>query len=309
MKTKLRIATRESRLALRQAEIVKQQLQQHHPELTIELIGMTTQGDKELSQSLAKIGGKGLFIKELEQALLTNRADLAVHSMKDMPPDLTPGLTIAAICEREPAWDVFISKRYQHLQTLPAGAVIGTSSLRRQCQLYALLPNIQIKLLRGNLDTRLRKLDAGEYDAIILAAAGLLRLNLKDRIRQMLMPPEFIPAVGQGAIGIQTRIDDRQVNQLIKPLNHFATAVCVSAERALTQRLQGSCQTPIAGYAHIQANMLNLTGLVGQPDGSIIYKSTRQADINDPPQLGIAVADDLLVQGAQAILDSLRGDV
>jgi hydroxymethylbilane synthase len=303
----LRIATRESQLALWQANFVKSELQARHPGLAVELIGMTSRGDQILDTPLAKVGGKGLFVKELEAALLAQEADIAVHSMKDVPMEFPPGLHLGVICEREDPTDALVSNRYQNLQELPAGSVVGTSSLRRECQLRMRRPDLQVKFLRGNVNTRLRKLDEDQYDAIILASAGLLRLGFGERIAQRLSPEESLPAGGQGAVGIELRVDDTQVAELIAPLQHPSTAQCVLAERALNTHLQGGCEVPIAGFAEYVAgpgSQLWLRGLVGRPDGSEILRAEAQGPDNDPQALGVAVAEDLLRQGAAAILAS-----
>jgi hydroxymethylbilane synthase len=304
MQRKLTIATRESPLALWQAHFVQSALQQAHPGLQVELLGMTSRGDQLLDVPLAKVGGKGLFVKELETALLEGRADIAVHSMKDVPMEFPQGLGLGVICEREDPTDAFVSNSYSGFEELPAGAVVGTSSLRRECQLRARRPDLQIKFLRGNVNTRLRKLDEGEYDAIILASAGLIRLEMGDRIRQHLSVSDSLPAGGQGAVGIELRTDDTGTLALLQPLQHDATAVRVTAERALNARLQGGCQVPIACFAELDEsdNTLRLRGLVGKPDGTVILQAEATAPAADAEALGIAVADDLLAQGADAIL-------
>lgn len=300
MKT-IRIATRKSPLALWQAEYVKSNLLKHHPHLIIELVTFTTQGDKILDVPLAKIGGKGLFVKELENAMLAGEADLAVHSMKDVPMECPEGLAITTICEREDPTDAFVSNRFATLDDLPHGAVVGTSSLRRQCQLRALRPDLVIRDLRGNVGTRLGRLDNNEYDAIILASAGLKRLGLEARLRQQLT--QLLPAVGQGAVGIETRINDTELHQLLAPLHHQETALCVQAERAMNRRLQGGCQVPIAGFATINNQILTLNALVGSIDGlQIIHQHAQTQDLLAVESLGEHVATGLLNQGAAAIL-------
>jgi hydroxymethylbilane synthase len=256
----IRIATRQSPLAIQQASFIQAQLQKLAPKVRIELVGLSTEGDRFLATPLAKIGGKGLFVKELEQAMLDGRADIAVHSMKDVPVVITAGLTIKAICERHDPRDALVTNRFNSLQELPRGAVVGTSSLRRACQLASLRPDLKIVSLRGNVNTRLRKLDAGEFDAIVLATAGLKRLNLAERITQLLKPPEFIPAVGQGALGIECRSDALALHPLLEKLLHEETSQCVQAERAMNYYLQGGCQVPIAGYATVDAGQLCLQG-------------------------------------------------
>ncbi len=268
---------------------------------------MTTQGDKILDSPLAKVGGKGLFIKELEQGLMDRRIDLAVHSLKDVPAILPAGLHIPVICEREDPRDAYVSDRYPGVAALPAGARVGTSSLRRQCQLRAAYPGVQIVDLRGNVNSRLAKLDGGSYDAIILAAAGLKRLNLRARIRAFLDPDESLPAVGQGAICIECRADDEVSNQLIAPLHHRPTALRVRAERAMNARLGGGCQVPIGGYAELADGELHLRGLVGAADGSRIIRGETRGPADDAENLGVALADDLIARGARALLDPVYG--
>ncbi|MBL0230028.1 MAG: hydroxymethylbilane synthase [Moraxellaceae bacterium] len=305
MKT-LRIATRKSPLALWQAEYVKANLLKHHPHLKIELVTFTTQGDKILDVPLAKIGGKGLFVKELESAMLAGEADLAVHSMKDVPMEYPEGLAITTICEREDPTDAFVSNNFATFDDLPQGAIVGTSSLRRQCQLRALRPDLVIRDLRGNVGTRLGRLDNNEYDAIILASAGLKRLGLETRLRQQLT--QLLPAVGQGAVGIETRINDTELHKLLAPLHHPQTALCVQAERAMNRRLQGGCQVPIAGYATIDNQILTLNALVGSIDGQqIIHQQGKTQDLLAVEALGEQVATGLLNQGAAAILAEVYG--
>ncbi len=299
----LRIATRKSALALWQAEFVKAELERHHPKLSVELVPMSTQGDRILDSPLAKIGGKGLFIKELEIAMLEERADLAVHSMKDVPVSFPEQFTLAAICEREDPRDAFVSNDFASLAALPKGAVVGTSSLRRQCQLKAARPDLQIRDLRGNVNTRLAKLDAGEYQAIILAAAGLIRLGMSERITDYIDTEASLPAVGQGAVGIECRKDDAELLSLLSPLNHGDTALRVRAERAMNARLQGGCQVPIAGFARLEGDKITLTGRVGAPDGAQILEA--QGAGKDPETVGTQVAERLLDKGAQALLDLL----
>ena len=301
----IRIATRESPLALWQAEFIKAELQAAHPGLVVELLGMTTRGDQILDKSLSKIGGKGLFVKELETALLEGRADIAVHSMKDVPMEFPPGLGLSVICQREDPRDAFVSNHFSSLDTLPQGSRVGTSSLRRQCQLRSLRPDLQVIDLRGNVNTRLRKLDEGQYDAIILAVAGLIRLGMASRITQRMSIEQSLPAGGQGAVGVETRSDDEQVNQLLALLNHTDSAECVQAERALNRRLQGGCQVPIACFAIIDpdnAQQLWLRALVGSPDGVQMLRSESRGLRSSAEALGVAVAEDLLAQGAEQIL-------
>jgi hydroxymethylbilane synthase len=304
----LKIATRKSPLAMWQAEHAAALLTRLHPDLAIEIVGMTTRGDKILDAPLAKVGGKGLFVKELEQGMLEGTADIAVHSMKDVPVDFPPGLHLAVIMDREDPLDAFVSNRYATLDELPEGACVGTSSLRRQCQLAARRPDLRIEPLRGNVNTRLRKLDEGDYDAIILAAAGLKRLGFAGRIRAHITAEDSLPAIGQGAIGIECRSDDARVHALIEPLHHAATAERVRAERAMNAKLQGGCQVPIAGHAIHEGETLFMRGLVGTPDGSRILRAEGRASGAEAQALGERLADELLAQGADAILADLRED-
>jgi len=305
---RLVIATRESPLALWQAEYVRDALQRAHPDLSVELLGMTSRGDQLLDVPLAKVGGKGLFVKELETALLDGSADIAVHSMKDVPMEFPGGLELGVICEREDPTDAFVSNRYSDVDALPAGAVVGTSSLRRECQLRERRPDLQVKFLRGNVNTRLRKLDEGEFDAIILASAGLMRLNMHERIAARLRPEDSLPAGGQGAVGIELRSADSETLALLAPLHHEATAIRVRAERAMNRHLQGSCEVPIACYAQLLGDdELYLRGLVGRADGSEILRAEARATPAQAEQLGVTVAKSLLEQGAAAILAGIRG--
>jgi hydroxymethylbilane synthase len=304
-KESLIIATRESPLALWQANWVKKQLERVHPGLNVSLLGMTTQADRLPYISLAEIGGKGLFVKELEEALLSGRADIAVHSMKDVPVVFPPGLCLPVICQREVPWDAFVANAYQSIAELPAGAIVGTSSLRRQSQLKFLRPDLEVRGLRGNVNTRLARLDANEYAAIILAAAGLNRLGLQQRIRTLLGSEQFLPAPGQAALGIECREADKDIQALIAPLNDFTTAICVNAERALCKRLGGGCQVPIAAFAEIKNEKIWLRALVARVDGSLILQAEDENHFSKADALGIAVADDLLNQGAGEILKSL----
>lgn len=301
----IRIATRKSPLAMWQAEHVAAELKKAHPELQVELLGMSTQGDKILDTPLAKIGGKGLFIKELEQGMLDDQADIAVHSMKDVPVELPAGLHLAAILQREDPRDAFVSNEYDDFNQLPEGARVGTSSLRRQCQLLEIRPDLVIKSLRGNVNTRLRKLDEGEYDAIILASAGLIRLGFEARIRAKIGPEQSLPAIGQGAVGIECRSDDAAINALLAPLHHAETASCVLAERAMNHRLNGGCQVPIAGYAMLESGHLWLRGLVGEPDGSRIIRGEVEGASDEAEVMGIGLAERLLEWGADEILATL----
>lgn len=304
----IRIATRKSPLALWQAEHVKATLMQAYPRLRVELLEMSTQGDKILDVPLAKIGGKGLFVKELEAGMLNGDADIAVHSMKDVPVEFPEGLHLSAIMEREDPFDAFVSNQYANLQELPEGATVGTSSLRRQCQILSLRPDLKIATLRGNVGTRLSKLDNGDFDAIILAAAGLRRLGLAERIRYVLPAEEMLPAIGQGALGIECRRDDQVLNDMLSVLNDDDTAARVIAERALNARLEGGCQVPIAGFAEIDADthQLVLRGLVGSTDGSQIIQGEISGGIDEAAALGELLAADLLSQGAGELLAELH---
>ncbi|GAB6263472.1 hydroxymethylbilane synthase [Photobacterium sp. CCB-ST2H9] len=304
----IRIATRKSPLALWQAEYVKAALEQAHPGITVELVPMVTKGDIILDTPLAKVGGKGLFVKELEQAMLEDRADIAVHSMKDVPVEFPEGLGLVTICEREDPRDAFVSNQYAHVDELPQGAVVGTSSLRRQCQLLARRPDLQIKTLRGNVATRLRKLDEGEYDAIVLACAGLKRLKLEDRIRCALEPEVSLPAVGQGAVGIECRLADTRIRNLLAVLSDESTTARVLCERAMNNRLEGGCQVPIGSYAELQGDQIWLRALVGEPDGTHIVAGEIRGPIADAERLGTQLAEELLSRGAREILTRLYDD-
>ncbi|NLO81131.1 MAG: hydroxymethylbilane synthase [Xanthomonadaceae bacterium] len=302
----IRIATRKSPLAMWQAEHVAAELKRHHSGLQVEIVGMSTKGDRILDTPLAKIGGKGLFLKELEEGLLDGRADIAVHSMKDVPPDLPPGLLLAVIMEREDPCDAFVSNRYPSIDALPPGAHVGTASLRRQCQLLARRPDLRVGVLRGNVNTRLAKLDAGEYDAIILAASGLKRLGLQERIRGIISPEESLPAVGQGALGIECREGDQRVLDLIRPLQHWPSQIRVQAERAFSGRLQGSCQVPLGAYAVLEEGELYLRGMVGTPDGKTIIRGEIRGAPEQAQALGIKLGDELLARGGDRILAALK---
>jgi len=298
----IRIATRKSALALWQAEYVKAELEKHHPDLEVVLVPMTSRGDKILDVPLAKVGGKGLFVKELEQAMLDGDADIAVHSMKDVPMAFPDGLGLAVICEREDPRDAFVSNRYQSMDQLPSGAVVGTSSLRRQSQILAARPDLEIAFLRGNVNTRLAKLDAGEFDAIILAAAGLKRLGFDDRIASYISPEDILPAGGQGAVGIEYRVDDTSTAALLAPLHHLESASRVLAERAMNKRLEGGCQVPIGCYAELEDGTIRLRGLVADPDGSESIFDEITGDVSDAEALGLTLAERLLAAGADRIL-------
>jgi hydroxymethylbilane synthase len=299
----IRIATRKSPLAVSQAEFVKRKLLDAHPQITIELVGILTQADKLWGTPLSNIGGKGLFVKELEDALLKHQADIAVHSMKDVPAELPPGLNINVICARHNACDVLVSTHYANLKDLPPGAVIGTSSLRRQSQLKALRPDFEIKHLRGNVGTRIERLKENYFDAIILAAAGLERLHETKYIREYFSPEQFIPAIGQGAIGIESRADDARIESIISALNDLPTYQCISAERSMNYQFGGNCQIPIGAYATIKNQQLKIIGMVGKPDGSKILRNERVGNKNDAVQIGFALAQDLMAQGAKEILN------
>lgn len=301
----VRIATRKSPLALWQAHFVKQKLEQFYPDLQVELVPMVTKGDIILDTPLAKVGGKGLFVKELELALLEGRADIAVHSMKDVPVEFPEGLGLVTICEREDPRDAFVSNHYANIDALPIGSIVGTSSLRRQCQLREQRPDLIIRDLRGNVGTRLSKLDNDEYDAIILAVAGLKRLGLGCRVRVAMEPEQSLPAVGQGAVGIECRLNDTNTRALLAKLNDDTTSICVLAERAMNMRLEGGCQVPIGSYAIWQDDKIWLRALVGAPDGSVIIRGECVATPEQASQAGIALAEDLLARGAREILSEV----
>lgn len=308
VKDKIVIATRESQLALWQANNIKAQLESLYPDMKVELLGMTTKGDQILDSPLSKIGGKGLFVKELENALTEGLADIAVHSMKDVPMAFPEGLGLAVICEREDPHDAFVSNKVESLDQLPSGAIVGTSSLRRSCQLRMKRPDLIIKDLRGNVNTRLKKMDDGEYDAIILATAGLVRLGMLDRIRQRIPAETSLPAGGQGAMGIECRSDDIQTINLLAPLQHGETAIRVTAERAVNERLNGGCQAPIACFAILENDTLWLRGLVGSPDGKTMIEGEIRGHKDDAKSLGVQLADDLLARGADIILNALYNE-
>ena len=308
MSAEIRIATRRSRLALWQAEHVAARLTAAHPGLAVRLLPMVTEGDRIVDRALAGAGGKGLFIKELEAAILAGQADIAVHSMKDVPAALLDSMAIAAVLERADPRDAFVSILHAKFTELPLGAHVGTSSLRRQSQLKRARPDLEIAVLRGNVETRLRKLDQGEFASIILATAGLERLELGARIRERIAPEKMLPAVGQGVIGIECRTADARVRSLLAPLEHTATRCCLEAERAFAARLGGSCQSPIAGYATIAGDKIDLRGLVGSPDGSQIFEDRIAGAAGDAGELGTALAERLLAAGAEALLQSLAMD-
>jgi hydroxymethylbilane synthase len=301
----LTIASRESALAMWQAEHIRDRLRALHPGCTVNILGMTTRGDQILDVTLSKIGGKGLFVKELEVALEAGQADLAVHSMKDVPMELPPGFELAVIGEREDPRDAFVSNQYERLSDLPPGGVVGTSSLRREAQLRARYPHLTVKPLRGNVGTRLKKLDEGQFDAILLAAAGLKRLGLGARIKSLLSVEDSIPAAGQGALGIEIRSDKPEVAAMLVALNHPETAACVRAERQVSRVLGGSCQVPLGAHATLQGDTLHIAGFVANPDGSQFIHDVAAGDMRDPEAVGQMLADKLLAQGARAILDAL----
>ncbi|MGH8763011.1 MAG: hydroxymethylbilane synthase [Nitrosospira sp.] len=303
---KIIIATRESALALWQANFIRERLAELYPQTEISIFGMTTRGDQILDTSLSKIGGKGLFVKELEQALEDRRADIAVHSMKDVPMNMPSGFALAAIAEREDPRDAFVSNQYAGLDALPSGSVVGTSSLRRESQLRARFPHLQVQPLRGNVQTRLRKLDEGQFAAIILAAAGLKRLGLADRITALLSPELSLPAVGQGALGIECKADRADLIKFMQPLHHVETAQCVEAERAMSRALGGSCQVPLGGFAEITGKVLRLRGFVASPDGTCMISDELSGEPETGTILGAQLARNLKVQGAEEILAALE---
>lgn len=305
MTGEVRIATRRSRLALWQAEHVAARLAASHPGLVTRLVPIVTEGDRIQDRSLAAVGGKGLFIKELENAMLAGEADVAVHSMKDVPAELPEGLGIAAVLERADPCDGFVSAAYASFRELPQGARVGTSSLRRQCQMKRARPDLSVIVLRGNVETRLRKLDAGEFDATVLAMAGLERLGLAARVREKLSPRQMLPAVGQGVIGIECRVADARIRELLVPLEHASTRTRLNAERAFAARLGGSCQSPIAAYAELEGAELSLRGLVGAPDGSQVFEDRISGPAREAASLGVRLAVRLMEAGAAALLAEL----
>lgn len=305
MRTSLRIGTRASLLAVTQSTWVKNQIEQAHPGTRVELVKITTKGDRILDVPLAKVGGKGLFVKEIEDALLAGEVDLAVHSMKDVPTELPQGLHIGIIPVRETPKDAFLSVQYASIEALPVGAIVGTSSLRRKSQLAALRPDLNITDLRGNIDTRLRKLDEGLFDAIILAGAGLHRLGLEKRITTLLDPEQMLPAISQGALGIELRRDDAELFAGLQFLHHPATAIAVAAERAFLLRLEGGCQVPIGAHASLSNDTITLTGLIAAVDGRRILKETATGPVDQAQSLGTSLAETLLARGGKAILDAV----
>ncbi len=300
----LKIATRKSPMALWQANHIKQRIHETHPNINIELVELLTQGDRNQKSALTTLGGKSLFVKELQHALLKQEADIAVHCIKDMSVMPCPGLQLEIVCEREDPRDVFISNHYSCLKELPKGAIVGTSSPRRQSQLKAKRPDLNTQLLRGNVNTRLKKLDEGQYDAIILAAAGLKRLGLENRIADYLDPNDFIPAIGQGALGIECRENDNDVKALIQHLNHKPSQICITAERAVNQQLGGNCYTPLAAYAVFKQEQLHLSGMVGSLDGKNIITSQAAGKPEEAISLGVQLANSLLAKGAKKLLGS-----
>ena len=305
MRKLIKIGTRASLLAVTQSTWVKNQIEQQYPGTTVELVKITTKGDKILDVPLAKVGGKGLFVKEIEDALLDKRVDLAVHSMKDVPAELPDGLQVAIVPEREIPQDAFISVKYKTVDELPEGAVIGTSSLRRKSQLACLRPDLVIKDLRGNLDTRLRKLDEGEFDAIILAGAGLNRLGMQDRITTLFTPEQMLPAIGQGSLGIELRIADSELLEGMQFLHDNKTATAVTAERSFLLRLEGGCQVPIGGHATVEGDTVRLVGLIADIDGKVILKEELSGPADTAEEMGRSLADTLLAAGGKAILDEV----
>ncbi len=308
MSTPLRIATRKSPLAMWQAEEVARRLKNFHADLEIELVPMTTKGDQILNSPLSKVGGKGLFVKELEVAMLEGRADIAVHSMKDVPMEFPEGLQLSAVLERDDPRDAFLSDKYQSLDDMPEGAILGTSSLRRQTIIKSSYPHLTIKMLRGNINTRIAKLEAGDYDAIILAASGLKRMGFDDRITSIIPPEKMLPAVGQGALGIEGRVDDPDVDKLLAPLRDTETTLRLTTERAMNNRLNGGCQIPVAGYSEITGDSIHLRACIGYPDGSQIFYAEQTASTDEAEALGIRVAEELIALGGDKVLESLGID-
>ncbi len=307
MRKEIKIGTRASLLAVTQSTMIKELIEGQHPGTSVELVKIMTKGDKILDVPLAKVGGKGLFVKELEDALLDGRADLAVHSMKDVPTDLPGGLHLGVVTERENPRDAFVSNKYSNVLELPQGATVGTSSLRRKSQLAAMRPDLMIEDLRGNVDTRLRKLDEGMYDAIILASAGLNRLGKSDRITSFIEPVQMLPAIGQGALGIELRVDDTELLGGLTFLNHVPTAIAVKAERAFLLRLEGGCQVPIGAYATAEGNTVTLTGLIASVDGKEILKEHSTGPAEKAAEMGTELAEKLLGLGGRQILDEVYG--
>ncbi len=306
-KSIIKIGTRGSKLALAQSSMIGEIIKKEHPDIDVELVIIKTKGDKIIDSPLSKIGGKGLFVKEIEEALLENRVDIAVHSIKDVPAELPYGLSIPFFPEREDPSDAFLSVKYEKLEDIPEGSKVGTGSLRRSSQLLNKRPDIEIVPIRGNVDTRINKLESGELDAILLAASGLNRLGLSSNIRQLLPPLDFIPAVGQGALGLEVRTDDVDCNKILKFLNHSETALAVRAERAFLNRLEGGCQVPIGAYAFIEDNTIVIQGMVSELDGSRIIRNSLTGTCEQPEQAGETLAARLLDMGADRILDEVYG--
>ena len=302
---KIRIGTRKSKLALWQANFVANQLKKHFPSLEVELVKITTKGDKILDVPLAKVGGKGLFVKEIEEAMLRNEIDIAVHSLKDVPTFFPEGLGLVAITKREEPADAFVSVKYGSLEDLPEGAVVGTSSLRRKVQLKLKRPDLQIKDLRGNVDTRLRKLEEGQYDAIILAYAGLKRLGLQDKAKQIFDPYDFIPAVAQGFLGIEARLDDEKTKEIVSVLNDKESYIRATAERAFLKTLEGGCQVPLGAYTQIKDKKLHIIGFVSDLDAKRFFKHSLEGNLEDAQALGKNLAKELLDMGAKEVLDEI----
>ncbi|MDQ2069842.1 hydroxymethylbilane synthase [Natronospira bacteriovora] len=302
---RLRIATRKSKLALWQAQFAADLLCRARPNLQVELVPLSTRGDEFQSAPLSEIGGKGLFIKELERALFAGEADIAVHSMKDLPAHLPEGMVVPAVLARHDPRDAFISERFASPAEMPEGSVLGTSSLRRQCLMKAQYPGLEVRFLRGNVQTRLAKLDAGDYDAIILAASGMDRMDLQERIRRRLSPEESLPSVGQGTIGIECRADDSEIRELLAQVNDPDTWIRTLAERAMNARLEGSCSVPIAAYAELDGQQLRIRGMVGWPDGSHVIRAQREGDASEAETLGETVAEEIIAGGGREILDRL----
>lgn len=307
-KSRLRIVTRESPLALWQANHVRDRLLDLHAGLVVEVIGVRTEADRFQNKSLASMGGKGAFVKELEDALLSGRGDIAVHSMKDVTVDMPEELELPVILKRGNPGDALVSNRYDSLEALPDGANVGTSSLRRRCQIKHARPDLNVRDIRGNVGTRLRKLDEGQYDALVLATSGLTRLQLEDRIRSHLVPEQLLPAIGQGALGIETRRSDAEVLSLLAGLNDEETRVCVSAERAVSRRLNGGCLAPVAGYATMQDGQVHITALVGRPDGTELVRETISGPVDQAEGLGEELGRRLLARGADRILEEIMGN-
>ncbi|NPA58494.1 MAG: hydroxymethylbilane synthase, partial [Aquificae bacterium] len=305
---KIRIGTRKSKLALWQANYIADLLKKHYPELQVELVKITTKGDKILDVPLAKVGGKGLFVKEIEDAMLRNEIDIAVHSLKDVPTYFPEGLGLVAITEREDPRDAFLSTKYSSLEEMPEGAVLGTSSLRRKAQVMLKRKDILIKDLRGNVDTRIRKLEEGQYDGIILAYAGLKRLGLEDRAREVFDPYYMIPAVAQGFLGIEARLDDEETIRIVSVLNHRESEIRAKGERAFLKRLEGGCQVPLAAYSEVEGDTITITGFVSDLEGRRVFRDTVKGSVENPEGLGEKLAEKLLDMGAREVLEEIYGE-